>query len=99
MCESPPGSNQYLSRVASITQAAQQAAPGFNLSGLSITSKNSSGTVTANGGGPGDIVTVSLTTSMQLITPVVAQFFPGGAYPFTVSVTFQNEPFAPGNTL
>jgi len=90
-----PGTN--LSRVNSIIATAQQAAPGLSFSNISISSKNAKGTVTNNSAGnPGDMVTVSLTTTAPLVTPMIARFFPGGGYTFTVSVTFMNEPFPPG---
>jgi hypothetical protein len=44
--------------------------------------------------------TISITDDLQLITPVIARFFgPKGIYTFTVSVTFKNEMFDPGQTL
>lgn len=43
-------------------------------------------------------MTISLTTHLQLMTPIIAQFFENGIYTFTVSVSFKNEPFPPGNT-
>jgi hypothetical protein len=49
-------------------------------------------------GGPGDTVTVTVTTSLQLITPLVAPFFPGGTYTFNSSVSYKNEPFPATNT-
>lgn len=91
----PNNPGQNLSRVASIIQAAEQAAPGVNFSGISISSQHGG---SGNAGGPGDIVTVSLSTSMQLITPIIGRFFPNGTYNFTVSSTFMNEPFPPANT-
>ena len=88
-----PGNN--LSRIASIQQVAQQAAPGMDVSNLSISSKSGGPN---SGGGPKDTVTLSLTTSVPLITPVIGIFFPGGAYTFTVSVSLMNEPFPPSST-
>jgi hypothetical protein len=49
-------------------------------------------------GGPGDTVTVSLTTNLKLMTPFISAFFPNGTYTFTSSATVQNEPFSPSNT-
>jgi Flp pilus assembly protein TadG len=90
-----PGKN--LSRVASIIQTAQQAAVGTDITNIQVSSKSGG---KDNAGGPGDIVTVSVTNDLQLITPVIANFFgPKGIYTFTVSVTFKNEPFNPKNTL
>jgi len=52
----------------------------------------------APAGAPGDTVTLTLTTSLPLWTPVLAQLFTGGAYTLTASTTFKNEPFNPNNT-
>ena len=92
----PKHPGQSLSRIASITQVAQQAALGLNVSGISI---SSSAGGNGNAGGPGDTVTISLTTSMPINTPLVAQFFKNGNYTNTASVSFKNEPFPPANTL
>lgn len=91
----PQHAGQNLSRINSIIQVARQAAGGLSLSGIQI---SSAGGGSGSAGGPGDTVTISLTTTLQLMTPIVANFFPGGAYTFIVSVSFKNEPFPPGNT-
>ena len=91
----PKHSGQNLSRVNSIIQVAQQAAIGLSVAGIQI---SSAGGGSGSAGGPGDTVTISLTTNLQLMTPIVAQFFKNGTFTFTVSVSFKNEPFPPGNT-
>jgi Flp pilus assembly protein TadG len=91
----PKNPGQNLSRVNSIIQTAQQLAPGVNFSNISISSQQGGA---GSAGGPGDIVTVSLTTTMQFVTPLIGSFFPNNTYSFTSSVTFRNEPFPPGNT-
>src|SRR5208337_277075 len=91
----PKHSGQNLSRTNSIIQVAQQAAMGITVAGIQI---SSAGGGSGSAGGPGDTVTISLTTNLQLMTPIVAQFFKNGTYAFTVSVSFKNEPFPPGNT-
>ena len=91
----PQHAGQNLSRVASITQVAQQAAMGFSVAAIQISSAAGGN---GSAGGPGDTVTISLTTNLQLMTPIVAQYFTGGTYTFTVSVSFKNEPFPPANT-
>lgn len=89
-----PGNN--LTRVNSIIATAQQAAPGFNFNSISISSVNGGA---GSAGGPGDIVTISITTGVQMLTPIIAPFFkPNGKYNFTVSVTFKNEPFPANQT-
>jgi len=91
----PNNPGQYLSRVNSIIATAQQAASGASITNIQISSVwGGSGSA----GGPGDIVTVSLTSNLQLMTPMVARFFPNGAYTFTSSATFKNEPFPSANT-
>lgn len=90
-----PGNN--LSRVDSIIQTAENASSGTTITGVQVSSANGGAN---NAGGPGDTVTISITDDLQLVTPLIAQFFgPKGIYTFTVSVTFKNEPFNPNQTL
>jgi Flp pilus assembly protein TadG len=91
----PKHPGQNLSRVNSIVAVAQSAAIGMDISNIKVSS-----TVGGSGsaGGPGDTVTVSLTSNIRLITPLVSIFFNNGIYTFTVSVTMKNEPFPPGET-
>jgi TadE-like protein len=91
----PQHPGQNLSRVNSIIQVAQQAAMGISISGIQV---SSAGGGIGSAGGPGDTMTISLTTDLQLMTPIVAQFFKHGTYTFSVSVSFKNEPFPPGDT-
>jgi Flp pilus assembly protein TadG len=85
-----------LTRVASIIQIAQQAAVGTDISSIQISSAQGGA---GSAGGPSDTVTISLTSNLQLITPMIGQFFgPNGIYTFTVSTTFRNEPFNPSQT-
>jgi len=42
-------------------------------------------------------VTIKLPASLPLTTANLAKLFTGGAYTFTASTTFRNEPFDPGN--
>ena len=91
----PNHPGQSLSRVGSIVLVAQQTAVGLDVSGIQISSLTGG---SGSAGGPGDTVTISLTTNLPLITPIVGKFFPNGVYSFTVSVTMKNEPFAPGDT-
>ncbi len=91
----PDHTGQSLSRVQSIIQVAQQSAMGLDVSNLQIVSANGGA---GSAGGPGDTVTISLTTDLHLLTPIIAQFFNDGVYTFTVSVSFKNEPFPPAYT-
>jgi Flp pilus assembly protein TadG len=91
----PNNPGQNLSRVNSIVAEVQQAAIGANVTSVQISSLAGGA---GSAGGPGDTVTVSVTTNLQLMTPMVASFFPNGIYTFTSSATVQNEPFSPSNT-
>jgi len=91
----PQHQGQNLSRVNSIIQVAQNAADGLDVSAIQVSSL---GGGNGSAGGPGDTVTISLTTNLKLMTSFVAQYFTNGTYTFTVSVSFKNEPFPPGDT-
>lgn len=47
----------------------------------------------ADGGGPGQVVTVRTDFTYQFGTPLIKPLFPGGVYPFTVASSMKNEPF------
>lgn len=90
------GGSTNMSRIASIKQVAQQSAAGLDLTAIQIHSVKGG---TNNAGGPSDTVTISLTTNLKLLTPLVATFFPQGASKITASTTFKNEPFDPKDTV
>ncbi len=95
--QDPNDPSKTLSRVDSIIRTAQNAGVGTNITGIKVSSVTGGSN---NAGGPGDVVTVSVTDDLQLITPIISNFFgPKGVYKFTVSVTFKNEPFNPANSL
>ena len=60
----PNHKGQTLSRVQSILQVAQQSAMGLDVSNLQIVSASGGN---GSAGGPGDTVTISLTTNLRLI--------------------------------
>lgn len=91
----PKTPGQTMSRINSIIAKAKQSVIGADITNIQISSL--SGGV-GSAGGPGDTVTVSLTSNLKLMTPMVAKFFPNGAYTFTSSATFKNEPFSQSNT-
>jgi len=101
--ENPGDPPQTLSRVQSIKQIAQKAALGIPISNIQISSQSaadfasgtSNGTVSDSAGGPGSVVTVSLSYDLKFITPIIGQFFKNGTYHFSVSTSFKNEPFSP----
>lgn len=91
----PANPSQPISRIASITQVAQQNAMGLDVSCLQISSSSSGGAASAGAGGPGDTIQLSLTYTLALLTPIIGQFFTDGVYTFTVNTYFHNEPFPP----
>jgi Flp pilus assembly protein TadG len=92
------------SRVAAITQVAENAAAGLinsgNVNSILITSVNTANgtTQTNNAGTSGQEMTITMVSNLKLITPGIAAFFPNGTYTFTNSVTFRNEPFTGDGT-
>ena len=44
-------------------------------------------------GNPGDIIVLQLNCTWSLLTPLIAPFFNGGAYTFSVAATMRNEGF------
>jgi Flp pilus assembly protein TadG len=88
----PGNPGQQLSRVNSIIAVARQAAMGLNIASIQVSSINGGN---GNAGGPGDTVTISLTSNVPLLTPFLSQMF-HGAFTLTVSTRFKNESFPPG---
>jgi TadE-like protein len=83
-----PGND--LSRVDSIISTLQQSSLGADITNIQISSLNGG---KDSAGGPGDMMTVAVTASVPLLTPMIAAMFPRGRYVFTTSVTIKNEPF------
>lgn len=93
-----PSTGKAYTRAASISNyiLAQAAIPvkmGASLSSVGISSVLGG---SGSAGGPQDIETISLTTTVPLMTPIISHFFPGGKYTFTSTSTIKNEPFPPG---
>lgn len=78
-------SGEPMTRAASIAEVYRRAAPtvAVDLERLTIDP--------ADGGQPGDIVTISATYSYDFTLPMVDQFFPDGLE-FTVKTAMRNEP-------
>lgn len=91
----PKNPGNTLSRVTSIINTLENGAVGVQFSNIQVSSANGG---SASAGGPGDMMTVSATASMPLMTPLVARLFPNGQYTFTASVTVMNEPFPTSQT-
>jgi len=88
-----------LSRVDSIILAARQAAVGIDVSSIQISSLRGGNSGPGRAGGPGDTVTIALTTDLRLMTPLIGRLFSSSStYRFTVQTTFRNEPFPPNQT-
>jgi hypothetical protein len=47
----------------------------------------------ADGGGPGEVVTIVAGFSYEFTTPLIKPLIPGGRYDFSVSSSMKNEPF------
>lgn len=95
-----PSTGLPYSRIQSIQdyilqQASIPVAMGANLSSIQVSSVSGGA---GSAGGPEDIETISLTTSLTLMTPFLSKFFPNGQYTFTASATIANEPFPPSQT-
>ncbi|HVA77950.1 MAG TPA: TadE/TadG family type IV pilus assembly protein [Candidatus Binataceae bacterium] len=86
-----------LTRLQSIEADLQKSAAGINvpISNIQISSLVNGVWVSGSAGGPSDTVLIQVTMSLNLLTPMVGQYFPNSAYSFTASTTFQNEPFPP----
>ena len=91
----PKNPGQSLSRVNSIIATLQQAAFGQQVTNIQISSLRGGN---GSAGGPGDTVTISVTSDLKLLTPIVSRGFPNGTCTFTSSTSVKNEPFPPGNT-
>lgn len=85
------GNTTTLSRLASITQALQNATPTLDVSKMTITStnlSNSSGTAT---GDAGDIIRIDVTYTWNIITPIIKPFFTNGKITLETSSTMKCE--------
>jgi Flp pilus assembly protein TadG len=95
-----PATNKSYTRVDSIdSYIAQQASVPINmgatLSSIAISSVQGG---SGSAGGPQDIETITVTTTVPLMTPIISHFFPNGIYSFTASASIKNEPFSPTQT-
>lgn len=78
-----------MTRLASIQQVIMTKAYNLNVNVNDIT------IVPPDGGGPGDIVTITTVFRYDFVVPPVKQFFPPGYVDFTISTAMKNEPFFP----
>jgi len=91
----PSNPSNTLSRITSIIDTFNSDASGLNVTSIQISSVNGGA---GSAGGPGDLLTVTATVTMPLMTPLIAQLFPGGQYSYTASTTVMNEPFPTSQT-
>jgi Flp pilus assembly protein TadG len=91
----PKNNGNSLSRVTSIINTFENDAIGVQVSNIQVSSLNGG---SGSAGGPGDVMTVSATVKMPLMTPLIAQLFPNGEFTYTASTTVMNEPFPPSQT-
>jgi hypothetical protein len=95
----PSNPSTTLSRVDSIILQAKKAAVGLDVTNIQISSASGGSTGPGRAGGPGDTITIALTTNLKLITPLIGRIFgPSNIYTFTVRSTFQNERFPTSQT-
>lgn len=91
----PKNPGNDLSRVTSIINTFDNDVIGVQVTNIQVSSLNGGA---GSAGGPGDMMTVSATVTMPLMTPLIARMFPNGQFTFTVSTTVMNEPFPPSLT-
>lgn len=62
-------------------------------SDVKITSVAENGVISSGPGGPGDVVIVEVSYSVEVLTPLLSIAFPDKRYRFTCSSRFRNEEF------
>jgi len=90
-----PNTGLTETRVNSIINTFEADATGVNVTSIQISSLNGG---SGSAGGPTDLLTVSATVTMPLMTPIMAPFFKNGKYSYTATTTVMNEPFSASNT-
>ena len=95
------GSNGSCSvtRYNSVVQTLQNTSLGYlntsNTGDVSMTCTNEGGGCPNSAGGPGDLVTISVSYPYTFLSPMLAAFFPSHAYTIKVGASFTNESFPP----
>ena len=86
-------------RYTSVTQKLQQSSLGLlnnnNTGDVTISCANFGGGCPNNAGGPGDVVTISVSYPYHFISPLVGVIFRYQPYNIRVSAAFTNEAFPP----
>lgn len=90
------------SRLNSIVATLQDNSIGLlnssNSADINISCTNQGGGCPNPAGGPGDVVTITVSYPYPFITPIIAPFFPNHSYTIRVSSAFTNEPFPPSQS-
>jgi len=87
----PENPGEFLSRVESIIARIQEVTPGLDVETAQITIIGPGGP--GDAGGPGDLVTIQVDYTIDLITPMIAALFENGSHDYTISMISRNEPF------
>jgi TadE-like protein len=66
-----------------------------NTGDVSMTCTNEGGGCPNSAGGPGDLVTISVSYPYTFLSPMLAAFFPSHSYTIKVGASFTNESFPP----
>ncbi len=92
--EDPDSPGNRLSREASIIRRIRQLSGiDVNESDVEIASVDSSGRFHSGAGGPGDVVTVRVSHTVELFAPYIDTVLPDGLLTFTTTTSFRNEEF------
>ena len=93
--DDPSHPGTALSRTDSVKLAMRRATPTLTIADDDFTFSHlavGSSTWAAGTGGPNEIERVQINYDWELMTPLVANFFPGGQLRLTVSSSMKNEP-------
>ncbi len=86
-------------RYNSVVKALQDSSLGMinanNTNDITMVCTNKGGGCPNNAGGPGDLVTISISYPYGFLSPILASFFPSHSYTIKVGTAFINEPFPP----
>lgn len=98
-CITDGNGNCSQTRYNSVVQTLQDTSLGLlggvHASNINISCTNKGGGCPNSAGGPGDLVTISVSYPYGFLSPLMAPFFPGHAYTIKVGAAFTNEPFPP----
>lgn len=90
--------NRYSSIISTLRTASNHILTSNNASEVVVTCVNNGGGCPNLAGGPGDVITITVTHKYNFMTAPIAHFFTGGSYNLVVSTTFNNEPFPPSQS-